>query len=90
MDRRGVFEIRERCQHLSFYITIFSSKKGAPGLIVGMVIGLIRFEGVFAREILPFGIHLCPLEKVRRPKLKSEAGGGAKIIQGSETGRFSC
>lgn len=48
MDCGGVSEIRERCQYLPLYLTMFSSKKGATGLFLGVVIGLILFKGTVA------------------------------------------
>lgn len=48
MDRGRIPEVREGCQYLSFYIAMFSSKKGAAGLFLGVVIGLILFKGAVA------------------------------------------
>jgi hypothetical protein len=48
VDRRGVSEVRKRCQYLSFHITMFSSKKGPAGLFLVVVIGLILFKGAVA------------------------------------------
>jgi cation diffusion facilitator family transporter len=48
LDRGRVPEVCQRYQYLSVYITMFSSKKGAAGLFVSVVIGLILFKGAVA------------------------------------------